>query len=74
MKDYYNFLIVITCFLILSILTLSCNTISEKKDFKKLDFVLDLFNPQTVIFLGDLFHSKMNIEWNLFANHEYLIY
>ena len=38
------------------------------ENFTKLNVVLELFKPETIIFLGDLFHSKMNKEWNLFAN------
>jgi len=37
------------------------------ENFTRLKMVLDLFNPTTIIFLGDLFHSKMNTEWNLFV-------
>ena len=38
------------------------------KNFTRLKTVLALFNPERIIFLGDLFHSKINIEWELFAN------
>ena len=38
------------------------------ENFNKLDDLLALFNPQKIIFLGDLFHSTINIEWELFAN------
>ena len=38
------------------------------ENFTKLNVVLELFKPETVIFLGDLFHSKINKEWELFAN------
>lgn len=38
------------------------------ENFTRLNTVIDLFIPKTVIFLGDLFHSKINIEWELFAN------
>jgi len=37
------------------------------ENFTRLKLVLDLFNPITIIFLGDLFHSKMNKEWDLFV-------
>jgi DNA ligase-associated metallophosphoesterase len=37
------------------------------ENFTRLKMVLDLFNPTTIIFLGDLFHSKMNKEWDLFV-------
>lgn len=39
---------------------------SASKNFEQLAKVLDYFTPETVIFLGDLFHSKKNNEWNLF--------
>jgi DNA ligase-associated metallophosphoesterase len=38
------------------------------ENFTRLNVVVDLFEPKTIIFLGDLFHSKINIEWELFAN------
>ncbi len=38
------------------------------ENFKRLNVVVDLFKPKTVIFLGDLFHSKINKEWELFAD------
>lgn len=38
------------------------------ENFKRLNFVVDFFKPEKIIFLGDLFHSKMNKEWELFAN------
>jgi DNA ligase-associated metallophosphoesterase len=37
------------------------------KNFKRLDDILELFTPYKIIFLGDLFHSKINNEWQLFA-------
>ncbi len=37
-------------------------------NFKKLDKVVDHFQPETIIFLGDLFHSKKNSEWLLFED------
>jgi uncharacterized protein len=42
------------------------NAIHE--NFRRLNLVLDIFKPETIIFLGDLFHSIINIEWELFAN------
>jgi DNA ligase-associated metallophosphoesterase len=42
------------------------NAISE--NFKRLDEVAALFTPYKIIFLGDLFHSKINNEWNFFAD------
>jgi DNA ligase-associated metallophosphoesterase len=37
------------------------------ENFFRLNTVLELFNPDTIIFLGDLFHSKINKEWDLFV-------
>ncbi|BDU26590.1 ligase-associated DNA damage response endonuclease PdeM [Flavobacterium sp. GSB-24] len=42
------------------------NAISE--NFRKITEVLEYFNPDKIIFLGDLFHSTKNAEWNLFEN------
>jgi len=42
------------------------NAISE--NFRKITEVLDYFNPEKIIFLGDLFHSTKNAEWDLFEN------
>ena len=36
-------------------------------NFELMDEVVDFFNPITVYFLGDLFHSHINSEWNLFV-------
>jgi DNA ligase-associated metallophosphoesterase len=37
-------------------------------NFERLQNVLHLFEPITIIFLGDLFHSKINNEWDLFTD------
>lgn len=37
------------------------------ENFTRLDNVLALFRPETIIFLGDLFHSKINKEWDFFV-------
>ena len=37
------------------------------ENFVKLNSVLDLFEAETIVFLGDLFHSTINNEWDLFA-------
>ena len=37
------------------------------KNFEKLVEVVDFFNPSTILFLGDLFHSTKNSEWDLFV-------
>lgn len=36
------------------------------KNLEKLTEVTNYFNPETVYFLGDLFHSKLNEEWKDF--------
>ena len=38
------------------------------ENFFRLNFVKEFFKPTKIIFLGDLFHSKINKEWELFAN------
>jgi len=38
------------------------------ENFRRLNVVLDLYNPNTIIFLGDLFHSKINNEWHFFTD------
>ncbi|MCP2027168.1 DNA ligase-associated metallophosphoesterase [Flavobacterium sp. HSC-32F16] len=38
------------------------------ENFARLNEVLSLFDAETIIFLGDLFHSKINNEWNFFAD------
>ncbi|MCR4033754.1 MULTISPECIES: ligase-associated DNA damage response endonuclease PdeM [Flavobacterium] len=47
------------------------NAVSE--NFKKITDILEHFQPEKIIFLGDLFHSSMNSEWDLFeewiSNH-----
>lgn len=37
------------------------------ENFKRMDEVVELFGPDKTIFLGDLFHSKINNEWELFC-------
>ena len=36
------------------------------KNFDLLDSTIAFFNPKVVCFLGDLFHSSLNREWELF--------
>lgn len=36
------------------------------KNFLKLDNAVEYFNPEWICFLGDLFHSTLNNEWQLF--------
>ena len=38
------------------------------KNYQRLDFLLQKYQPQQVYFLGDLFHSKKNSEWEKFEN------
>ena len=38
------------------------------ENFHRLDNVVHFFNPKTIVFLGDLFHSKINKEWDLFSD------
>ncbi|TDO77869.1 putative phosphoesterase [Flavobacterium chryseum] len=37
------------------------------ENFTRLNNVLALFRPEIIIFLGDLFHSKINNEWDFFV-------
>lgn len=37
-----------------------------KKDYKRLNSLIQEFKPETVCFLGDLFHSNYNQEWIYF--------
>jgi DNA ligase-associated metallophosphoesterase len=41
---------------------------SISKNFEQLDLAVAYFNPKALIFLGDLFHSERNVEWDLFEN------
>ena len=36
------------------------------RNFDRLNGLLDSFDPGTIVFLGDLFHSHINQEWELF--------
>ena len=38
----------------------------EATNFERLEKLFNLFNPQRVIFLGDLFHSHLNSAWERF--------
>ncbi len=38
------------------------------KNFLKLDNAVDFFSPERICFLGDLFHSTLNNEWELFKD------
>lgn len=37
------------------------------QNFEKLNKVITFFNPSVICFLGDLFHSHLNNEWDLFV-------
>lgn len=37
------------------------------QNFRKMDELLKEFDPEHIVFLGDLFHSSLNMEWELFA-------
>ncbi|MCW3076325.1 MAG: putative phosphoesterase [Bacteroidetes bacterium] len=41
---------------------------SKLKDIDKLHFLIDKWNPQSILFLGDLFHSDYNKEWLWFKS------
>ncbi|MFL9844182.1 ligase-associated DNA damage response endonuclease PdeM [Flavobacterium rhizosphaerae] len=41
------------------------------KNFIKLDEVVEYFQPEGICFLGDLFHSDINNEWQLF--HDWVV-
>ena len=38
------------------------------ENFHRLETVVELFKPENIYFLGDLFHSYANLEWDLFIN------
>ncbi|MGM8360504.1 ligase-associated DNA damage response endonuclease PdeM [Flavobacterium sp. ARAG 55.4] len=40
---------------------------ASQENFTRLNAVLELFDSEIIIFLGDLFHSKINNEWALFV-------
>lgn len=42
------------------------NAIAE--NFERLTQVVNYFQPEKICFLGDLFHSSLNLEWDLFEN------
>lgn len=37
------------------------------RNFERLDDLIHTFRPESIVFLGDLFHSHMNREWDFFA-------
>lgn len=38
------------------------------ENFERMTRVVDIFQPEKICFLGDLFHSSLNLEWNLFEH------
>ncbi|KQW98478.1 metallophosphoesterase [Flavobacterium sp. Root420] len=38
------------------------------ENFNRLKKVLELFDSEAIVFLGDLFHSKINTEWGFFVD------
>ncbi|TVZ25970.1 putative phosphoesterase [Gillisia sp. Hel_I_86] len=38
------------------------------ENFKNLTIAVDFFAPKIICFLGDLFHSSLNVEWDLFTD------
>lgn len=38
------------------------------ENFKRMDQVIEFFRPEKIVFLGDLFHSKINSEWKFFED------
>ncbi|MCM8569487.1 ligase-associated DNA damage response endonuclease PdeM [Gramella jeungdoensis] len=37
-------------------------------NFRKMDTLLKEFDPEHIVFLGDLFHSSINMEWHMFED------
>lgn len=37
-----------------------------EKNFEMMDEAIDFFQPESIVFMGDLFHSSLNKEWELF--------
>ncbi|XOV94020.1 MAG: ligase-associated DNA damage response endonuclease PdeM [Bacteroidota bacterium] len=40
----------------------------HQRDLINLNYLIDRYQPKTIAFLGDLFHSDLNAEWNTFSN------
>ncbi len=38
------------------------------KEFKKIKLLLEVYQPEQLIVVGDLFHSNINTEWDAFVN------
>ena len=39
-----------------------------EENFNRLTEVVNFFSPKKIYFMGDLFHSSLNMEWDLFEN------
>lgn len=39
-----------------------------EQDLRKMDYLIDKYQPKTIVYLGDLFHSDLNAEWTSFIN------
>ncbi|TBW27861.1 ligase-associated DNA damage response endonuclease PdeM [Gramella sp. KN1008] len=37
-------------------------------NFRKMDLLIKEFDPEHIVFLGDLFHSSANMEWDMFED------
>lgn len=44
------------------------------KNWERLYHLLDLYHPQSVVFLGDLFHSSYNLEWEVLGHFVHNFY
>ncbi len=47
---------------------LAIPSLAIAENFNRLDEVVGLFQPEKIIFLGDLFHSDINNEWKFFCD------
>jgi DNA ligase-associated metallophosphoesterase len=45
---------------------ISIPVVAIENNFKRLDELLKLYNARRIIFLGDLFHNRVNTEWDIF--------
>jgi DNA ligase-associated metallophosphoesterase len=41
-------------------------TAASEENYRKLNELIQTFDPRTICFLGDLFHSYLNSEWHVF--------
>ena len=39
------------------------------ENWNRLYHILDIYHPEKVLFMGDLFHSSFNIEWEIFGRY-----